>query len=100
MSNTSQIYQVNSTETFTGLMTQVDTLSGGALGPLMVFGVFAISYFSLQGGSGGKQLQAAAFVSWLTSVFLVLLGVFSVALSGLLLLVVVALTAYTSRGAR
>jgi len=42
MTNATREYAINSTSSFADLMTQVDTFSSGALGPMMLFGVFAV----------------------------------------------------------
>lgn len=100
MTNVTREYAINSTSSFADLMTQVDTFSSGALGPMMLFGVFAVSYFSLQQGSTTDAVQASAWLTWLTSIFFVLLGALNSAVSVLLLVVVLAVTAYQTKGAR
>jgi hypothetical protein len=67
---------------------------------MMLFGVFAVSYFSLQQGATTDAVQASAWLTWLTSIFFVLLGVLNSAVSILLLVVVLAVTAYQTKGAR
>jgi len=100
MTNATREYAINSTSSFADLMTQVDTFSSGALGPMMLMGVFSVSYFSLQQGATTDAVQASAWVTWLTSVFFVLLGILNSSLSVLLLIVVLAVTGYQTKGAR
>lgn len=96
----STVYAINSTSSFADLMTQVNTFTNGALGPSMLMAVFAVSYFSLQGSRTTDAVQASVWLTWLTSVFFVLLGVLNSSLSILLLVIVLAVTGYQTKGTR
>jgi hypothetical membrane protein len=100
MSNVTREYAINSTSGFADLMGQVNTFSNGALGPLMLMAVFSVSFFSLQNSRTTDAVQASAWVTWLSSVFLVLIGILPSQISVLLLIIVLAITAYQSQGTR
>lgn len=100
MSNLSTEYTINSTDSFSGLMQQSQTWSGGALGPLLLFTIFSVTYFSLRGARGGAAFQASAWVTWLSSVFLTLTGVLDSSISLFLLIIVVVTTLLQVKGRR
>jgi hypothetical protein len=100
MSNVTREYAINSTSGFADLMGQVNTFSNGALGPMMLLAVFSVSFFSLQNSRTTDSVQASAWITWLTSIFLVLLGILNSTLSILLLVIVLVITAYQSQGTR
>jgi len=93
-------YSINQTDSFAGLLQQTTTFTDGALPGLFLMGIFLVSYFSLQTGTSLDSLQASAWVTWLSSVFFVLIGILDVPLSAFLLLLVLGVTAFQSRGVR
>jgi len=101
MVNVSQTkYNVSSTSDFTGLFKQVNEFTGGAVGIGFILTVWLIVFFSLQNYRNVDALKASTWVAWLLSLFMTLLKVIRPAFSVLLLIVLLAATAYSSKGRR
>lgn len=101
MVNTSKTkYNVTSPEEYTGLFRQVNEFTGGSVGIGLILIVWMISFFSLQNYRNIDALKSSTFIAWLLSLFMTLMNVTKPAFSFLLLIALLAMTAYSSKGRR